>query len=170
MIDIITICIGFPSAPCVVREGMNDINIIPDSFITSTPHTPNYPVTNIRPDLSGWKVPVPKSPFEPKPSVTIKLTDKPEGVELLEVDMWGSVGKVTILVQTPGSDQFQKTVGGTNITGSLILNNYPKATAVKIILESQGIVEGSVPEDYFVWVQVKACFNISEGKNDYIHC
>ncbi|GAB1603105.1 hypothetical protein Ahia01_000590900, partial [Argonauta hians] len=159
--------------PCVVKDGLNDINIIPDSYISTSPETPNSPASAIRPESSGWRVPVPKSPSQPKPSVTIKLTDNPEGVELVRVISWGAFGKMTVLLQSPGSEEFHETAGGSNITQTLTLNNYPKTTAIKVILESPGVVEGSIPDDYILWLQIQACFtpkqapcDVTDGLND----
>ena len=139
------------------------MSIVPDDFISGTPDTPNSPVTDVRPTGPGWIVPVPKKPTDPKPSVTIKLTDDPEGVDLIQVDILGNVEKATILAQLPGSEEFQPIVGGTNVSKVFKSTTFDKVKAVKVILEEKSEEpNGNVlpEENYNVKVEIKACFKL----------
>ena len=144
------------------------MSIIPDEFISGTPDTPNSPVTNIRPTGDKWIVPVPKKPTDPKPSVTIKLTDDPEGVELIEVELSGNVAEATILAQLPGSEEFQPVVGGTNIIGAFIYESFDKVKAIKVILEFPRLnLYGEYPENYRISLEIAACFHPTSKYKDY---
>ena len=146
----------------MTSEGLRDMSIIPDEFISGTPDTPNSPVTDVRSNGLGWVVPVPKKPTDPKPTITLKLTDHPEGVELIKVKTIGNVEKTTILAQLPTSEEFHPIRGGANITEELILETFDQVTAIRIIFESPRInTNGKYPEDYRAWLEIVACYHLS---------
>ena len=147
------------------------MSIIPDDSISGTPDTPNSPVADVRPTGPGWIVPVPKKPTDPKPSVTIKLTDDPEGVNLIEVNILGNVEKATILAQLPGSEEFQPIVGATNVSKVFKSTTFDKVKAVKVILEEKSEEpNGNVlpDENYNVQVEIKACFKLPSKNLPYL--
>lgn len=165
---------------------------IPDDRITS-----NVPVgvdgtkpSDVNPGGKTFKVPVPKTPTDPKPSITIEISpNMPVLVEKINLPpTTTNVEKVTIMVPkeevepsregttttTPSSsttptsaEEYVTIVDKETVTdtGDVFLPNSPKVTKVKVIIESpKKTPDGNTPTEYFIEIKTHACIN---GKLPY---
>jgi hypothetical protein len=152
--------LGCYNVPTVCEKPMNamDEKTVDDSMISAVPVVADSPVTDIRSNGKGWRVPT-NSPVKPTITITLSKDNKP--VKLQSLVISGNVGEVTVRysahqTSSPlpvGTDEMQT---GTAVSGvvSVRFSPYISATSVHVTVEAPA--DHSQP-DYNLRVVAVAC-------------
>ena len=164
-------CIFLNPPVCAFIETMDDPKYIPDSQIeVNVKGSDGSDGPDVRPGGQTYNPPVPKSPTDPKPEITITLDKQPVYLEKVNLPPTTNVATVTILV--PVGETQQTTTPGTNPTNLVpVVENVPvgpngdvslppllKVSKIVIVPESvKPTPSGQTPDNYVIEVNVHAC-------------